>query len=402
MPITRRLTTTASCLLLALAMAPALAHAGSPLGIGTAEPSFNTNGFGGPFLAYINYYQEAFYRSLTGALIAMRTDPWKLSSLIGLSFIYGVFHAAGPGHGKAVISSYMIANEIQLKRGILISFISSMLQAITAILVVGAAYLILRGTSISLTNATDALEKASFLLVAFFGLWLLYRKIRTLFKGNSHAHDHHDHDHAPHANHDHVHGHKDAQGSAQEKGHNHDHAHHLGHDCDCGHDHGHDHGHAHSHAHAAHTDHHHVHSAAHGHDHQHAHAAADFCEECGHAHMPSPQSLGGEKFSMKEAFSAVFAVGLRPCSGAIIVLTFSLLNSLYLGGILSVFAMAIGTAITVSALAIMAVSAKGLAVRMAGEGSVGVKVGTAIEILGALLVMLMGILLFLASMQMGR
>lgn len=118
--------------------------------------------------------------------------------------------------------------------------------------------------------------------------------------------------------------------------------------------------------------------------------------------MPSPQSLGGEKFSMKEAFSAVFAVGLRPCSGAIIVLTFSLLNSLYLGGILSVFAMAIGTAITVSALAIMAVSAKGLAVRMAGEGSVGVKVGTAIEILGALLVMLMGILLFLASMQMGR
>lgn len=392
MLITRRLTMTASCLLLAAALAPAVAHAGSPLGIGTAEPSFNTNGFGGPFLAYINYYQEAFYRSLTGALIAMRTDPWKLSSLIGLSFIYGVFHAAGPGHGKAVISSYMIANEIQLKRGILISFISSMLQAITAILVVGAAYLVLRGTSISLTNATDALEKASFLLVAFFGLWLLYRKISALFKGNRHDHDHHDD--PAHAGH--VHSHDNIQAPVADGSHNHDH--HHGHDCGCGHDHGHDH--THDHAHAAHKDHGHAHSDPH--DHRPVYAAADFCEECGHAHMPAPQSLGGEKFSIREAFSAVVAVGLRPCSGAIIVLTFSLLNSLYLGGILSVFAMAIGTAITVSVLAIMAVSAKGLAVRMAGEGSVGVKVGTAIEILGALLVTLMGIVLFLASMQMGR
>jgi nickel/cobalt transporter (NicO) family protein len=118
--------------------------------------------------------------------------------------------------------------------------------------------------------------------------------------------------------------------------------------------------------------------------------------------MPSPQSLSGETFSIKEAFSAVFAVGLRPCSGAIIVLTFSLLNSLYLGGVLSVFAMAIGTAITVSALAIMAVSAKGLAVRFAGNGTTAaMRVGNAIEILGALLVTLMGIVLFLAALQAG-
>jgi nickel/cobalt transporter (NicO) family protein len=362
-----RTTRTIALFVIAAVLLPAAAHAGSPLGIGTAEPTFNTGGFGGPFLAWVNLQQQTFYRALTGALVAMRSDPWKLWTLVGLSFTYGIFHAAGPGHGKAVISSYMIANEIQLRRGILISFISSFLQGATALLAVSAAYLVLRGTSISLTNATDFLEKLSYLLVALFGAWLLFRKVRSLFASSP--------AHAPaaalapvfaHAGHSH-----------------HDHA--LRH--------------AHDHASHDHHGHHHHHDHAHDHGHAHVHGAADFCEECGHAHMPSPESLGGERFSLKEAFSAVFAVGLRPCSGAIIVLTFSLLNGLYLGGVLSVLAMSIGTAITVSALAIMAVSAKGLAMRMAGEGSLGVKIGTAIEIGGAFFVMAVGIILFLATQQ---
>ena len=94
-----------------LAMAGAV-HAQSPLGVGSAEPAFSVGGPLGPFFAWINSHQQSFYRALTGALRAMREDPWALSGLIGLSFAYGVFHAAGPGHGKAVISSYMIANEI--------------------------------------------------------------------------------------------------------------------------------------------------------------------------------------------------------------------------------------------------------------------------------------------------
>ena len=370
-------TAIASALLLAAAI-PLTAHAGSPLGIGTAEPNFTPTDFGipmlGHFLLWVNAQQQAFYHALTTDLVAMRADPWKLSTLVGLSFLYGIFHAAGPGHGKAVISSYMIANEIQLKRGIVISLISSFLQALTAILAVGAAYLVLRGTSISLTNATDFLEKVSYILVAAFGLWLLVRKLRALFAGEAHAHAHgHARNHAS-AAHSHAHGHAHSHTDHHHgHGHNHGHSHH-----DHGH-HGHDH---------------------HGHDH-HAHGAADFCEECGHAHMPSPQSLGGETFNIKEAFSAVMAVGLRPCSGAIIVLTFALLNGLYLGGILSVLAMALGTAITVSALAIIAVSAKGVAVHLAGDGTLGMRVGNAIEIMGAIFILVVGVILFLASQQFG-
>ena len=94
----------------------------------------------------------------------------------GLSFAYGIFHAAGPGHGKAVISSYMIANEVALKRGIMLSFVSSFLQALTALMVVGGTFLVLRGTSVSMDDATWVMEVASFAMITAFGAWLLWKK----------------------------------------------------------------------------------------------------------------------------------------------------------------------------------------------------------------------------------
>ena len=321
------------------------AHAQSSLGIGTAEPAFTPTGFGGSFLSWINQQQQAFYRALTGSLKAMRTDPWQMWGLVSLSFLYGVFHAAGPGHGKAVISSYMIANEVALRRGVVLAVLSSMLQAMTAIAVVGAAYYFLRGLSVSMTQATHFMEVASYALIAAFGLWLLSRKLLSLranqplaIAAAGHSHAHHDHHH------------------------NHDH-----------HAHGHDH-----------------------HDDHHSHN--DVCATCGHAHLPDPALISGKDLSLREAWSAVVAVGLRPCSGALIVLTFAMLNGLWFAGIVSAFAMAIGTAITVSDLATLAVMAKGAAVRLAGA-SMGGYVGNAIEILGAAMVLALGLLLLAASLQ---
>ncbi len=337
-------------LMLTVACAAA-AHAQSPLGIGTAEPAFKTTGLFGGFFSFVNMEQQRFYHTLTDAIKGMRENPWQLWSLIGLSFAYGVFHAAGPGHGKAVISSYMIANETELKRGVLLSFLSSMMQGGVAILLVGAAYLVLRGSSISMTQATHFLEVVSYALIAAFGGWLLFRKLRGLRQRRlvpALAQGHH-HDHGAHP---HDHGH-------------HDHAHHS-------HDHGH---------------------------HGHAHGPGEVCDTCGHAHAPDPSMLKGDRFALREAWSAIIAVGLRPCSGALIVLSFALLNGLYLGGVLSVFAMSIGTAITVSALATLAVTAKDLAVRYASSGNAAMRISNGIEISGALLVLVLGLVLLGASLQ---
>jgi len=341
----------AKLFLLALASAVLLvpAHAQSSLGIGTAEPSIAPTGPFAGILQWVNAEQQSFYRALTGALKAMREDGSQLWVLIGLSFAYGVFHAAGPGHGKAVISSYMIANEVALKRGIVLSFASAILQAITAIALMAAVFLFLRGTAISMTNATHFLEVVSFGLIAAFGAWLLWRKLVPLIRrGESgsmhslsaaHTGDHH-----------HVHAH--------------DHDHHP-----------------------------------HDHDHHHHHAADGVCSSCGHSHAPDPAQLSGDRLDWRSAWSAIAAVGLRPCSGALIVLTFSFLNALWLGGIISVFAMAMGTAITVSVLAILAVTAKNWAVALSGGGAWGRRIHAGIEIAGALMVLVLGLTLLAASLS---
>ncbi len=92
------------------------------------------------------------------------------------------------------------------------------------------------------------------------------------------------------------------------------------------------------------------------------------------------------------------AVGIRPCSGALIVLSFAFLNGLWSAGVLSVLAMAVGTAITVSLLATLAVTAKNWAVAFAGDGRAGNRVHAAIEIAGAGFVFLIGLLLLSASL----
>jgi len=349
----------ATCVAASAALS-AQAHAQSSLGIGAAEPMITP---AGPFpilMQWINVHQQEFYRSLTKGLEAMRHDPGKAWWLIGISFIYGVFHAAGPGHGKAVISSYMLANEIALRRGVVLSFLSAAIQAMTAIALITLAFLVLRGASWSVTDTTWAVEIVSYAMVVGFGLWLLWRKLASLWRNRSRkvpvmaslsaAHVHHA---------AHTHG-----------GHDHAARHH--------HDHGH---------------------IGNGHHHAHSHAEGELCDICGHSHAPDPTLLGGERFDWKTSWTAVTAVGLRPCSGALIVLTFAFLNGIYAGGLASVLAMALGTAITVSILATLAVTAKNVAVRISGGGRIGGYITSTFEIGGALLVVLFGLALLTASLH---
>ncbi|TPK75419.1 nickel/cobalt transporter [Mesorhizobium sp. B2-4-15] len=358
------------------------AHAQSSLGIGVNDGMAPSTGPFAHILMWINLRQQEFYRALATAMKAMRQDGSKIWILVGLSFAYGIFHAAGPGHGKAVISSYMVANEVALRRGILLSFVSALLQGLTAVAVMAVAYFVLRGTAVSMTDAAWFMEIMSFVFVTLFGAWLLWRKlgpsITRLFGGApayslsaAHAgHSHANHSHAAHSAHAHSHALHVHEDHDHAHGHSHDHHHHGAHD----HDHG-----AHDHAH-------------------HGHAAGEVCETCGHSHAPDPALLSGDRFDWRTAWTAVAAVGIRPCSGALIVLSFALLNGLWLGGLLSVLAMSIGTAITVSALATVAVTAKNWAVYFAGDGRMGNRIHSVVEIGGAAFVFLFGLLLLSASL----
>jgi ABC-type nickel/cobalt efflux system permease component RcnA len=141
----------------------------------------------------------------------------------------------------------------------------------------------------------------------------------------------------------------------------------------------------------------------HDHEHDHRHAHHDHEEEdasaWGHAHALEPQELAGPR-GWRRGLTAVVSVGLRPCSGAIIVLVFALTQGLFWIGIASTFMMGLGTAITVASIAMLAVGARGIAAKIArakpGRGLLFLR---GLETAAAALVMIFGFLLLTGYMM---
>src|SRR6476661_7438256 len=296
-----------------------------PFGVtrGAAQPEV------GGFAGWILQKQAEFYRMLSGLIRAAKADGSAAYTLLGVSFLYGVFHAAGPGHGKAVISSYLVANDETWRRGIVLSFASAILQAMTAIAVVGVAAALLGATAKAMGNTVRVIEIVSYALILLIGLRLFWVKGRAFLqslglKERAHAHDH-----------------------------------------------------AHEHAH----DHHHHH-----HDRDHDHGASAWS----HGHAPEPSELAGAHW-LRRGLTAIIAVGLRPCSGAIIVLVFALAQGLFWIGVASTFVMGLGTAITVAAIATLAVGARGLAGRLAkARPGAGMLLLRGVETAAAIAIVLFG------------
>jgi ABC-type nickel/cobalt efflux system permease component RcnA len=312
-----RIAVTAALVLAALLAAHYAASAASPFGIATPDTKGTafTGPFGG-FFSWVSMRQTAFYKLLTGAMDELGKSGHAFWLLAGVSFLYGIFHAAGPGHGKAVITSYLLVSRQAARRGILVAFAASFLQGFTAIAVVLVAAVVLRATAMGLTRATDWFAILSYALIAAVGAWLVWAKAT----GRGHAHFH-----------------ADALGAQPRH--------------------------------------------ARGHDHS------------DRRHAPDPRLLS-RPVTVARAWSAILAVGVRPCSGAIIVLVFALSQKLLPAGIASVLVMSLGTSITVSALVVLAVSAKDVALRFANADSATTeRVMRALEMVGALIVMLFGLTL---------
>ena len=328
-------------LLIIAAVDSALAQ---PFGVARDAASPEIGGFAG----WILHKQAEFYRMLSGLIRASKADGSAAYTLLGVSFLYGIFHAAGPGHGKAVISSYMVANDETWRRGIVLSFASAILQAFTAIAIVGIAAAMLGATAKAMGNTVRVIEIVSYALIVLIGLRLLWVKGRAflhLLRGGPREH---------HAHHDH-------------------HAHAHGHD-------------------------HHHHGHAHGHHHDHGDEASAW----GHAHAPEPQELTGKHW-LRRGLAAIVAVGLRPCSGAIIVLVFALAQGLFWIGVASTFLMGLGTAITVAAIATLAVGARGLAGRLAkAKPGKGMLLLRGMETAAALVIVMFGAALLAGYMVSER
>ncbi len=116
----------------------------------------------GGFAGWVFAKQAEFYRMMSGTIRAAKADGSAAYTLMGISFLYGIFHAAGPGHGKAVISSYLVANDETWRRGVVLSFASAILQAVIAIAIVGIAAVLLNATAKTMGNTVRVIEIVSY------------------------------------------------------------------------------------------------------------------------------------------------------------------------------------------------------------------------------------------------
>jgi ABC-type nickel/cobalt efflux system permease component RcnA len=149
--------------------------------------------------------QREFQNQIARALRAARAEqPKAVATLLTVCFAYGFFHAIGPGHGKVLIGGYGLGRRVAFWRLSAISVLSSLGQAVTAVVLVYAGVLIFQMSRESLVGTTEqVMAPISYAAIAAIGLWLVIRSVRSFARRHRtetthhhhHGHDHHHHDH---------------------------------------------------------------------------------------------------------------------------------------------------------------------------------------------------------------
>lgn len=238
---------------------------------------------------WVYQQQRKFHRELTSHLRKLsQGGDWHVAiALIGASFLYGLLHAAGPGHGKAVMTGYLVTHRETVKRGVQLAVAAAFCQGLVAVFLVYGLISLAGWLPRETQSAVTWSERMSFALVSVVGAYLLYRGLKGLW-----------------------HRLRPASG------------------------------------------------CAHHHDHDHVHD-----ESCGHVHMPSPDVVARAN-DWKTMAGVVLSIGIRPCTGAVIVLVFAKAVALSWVGIAAVIAMSSGTAMAIAALAATAVGIRKIAINL--------------------------------------
>ncbi|NIY76180.1 high frequency lysogenization protein HflD [Thalassospira sp. HF15] len=267
--------------------------------------------------------QTKLNREITATLREAKEggSVWPGLVIIALSFGYGIFHAAGPGHGKMITTTYFLSRDAGWKQGVAMGSLIATVQAVSAIIMVGGLTLIFNLGPAAVTQNGLIMEAISYALIAGLGALMALR----ILQGRDDCCDHH----GPHGDH-----------------HHHDHAHH--------------------------------------HDHNHHHDHADHDEPVGQSNW--------------QMISTGIVAGLRPCTGSILVLLFTLANGMFLIGIGAAFAMALGVAITVSLIGLAAIGIRTGTQHLfnLSEASSGI-IRRTVGFTGATIITLFGVMLLMAS-----
>ena len=245
----------------------------------------DTNGFIANYLLTIQSVQRDLHTNLSDALRAIQNDGFRASIvLVVMSFSYGILHAAGPGHGKVVISTYLLSHECQLRRGVALSFAAAFIQGLTAVVIVSVAFWLMEVSMGQTRGIVNHVEVVSFAMVAIVGLYITCMQAQSLLRKIT------------------------ISGEAIDN-------------------------------------------------------RADGFEGCDHNHGPGANELEKE-LSLQSFIGIILSIGIRPCSGAVIVLLLAFSLGHVVAGLFAVMAMSLGTAVSITLLATFSVYFRRVAQRI--------------------------------------
>ncbi|MCD9514812.1 hypothetical protein GLP23_07920 [Photobacterium carnosum] len=233
-------------------------------------------------------------------------------SLTGLSFLYGIFHSLGPGHGKMIVTTYLATNPAKIKASLIMTVVSAFVQAVVAITLVSILLVFFKSSMRQVNDAADQFISYSFMAMLLLGVIVIYRSLKQVWQLRTAPLHHHDH--------------------------------------------------------------------------------GDNCG-CGHKHFANADEIN-QATSLREYIVIIFSIGIRPCTGAILVLLFANMVGLYWLGVISAILMAVGTALTTSAIALLTLSGKKIVSRyLATNDRQRTMASIILKLFGGVLLVLLGLLL---------
>ena len=126
-------------------------------------------------LHHITKYQQEFNATIAANF---REDSLTSSlSILGISLLYGIIHALGPGHGKALVASYFLTHKQSYKKAFKMGYMISGIHATSALFITFLLYFVLDVLFSKTFQETSLyMGKASGVLIIMIALYLFFQQ----------------------------------------------------------------------------------------------------------------------------------------------------------------------------------------------------------------------------------
>lgn len=140
------------------------------------------------FLKQLTLWQYKLNSLISGSIRELNDENYitVYASVIGIAFIYGLIHAAGPGHGKALVALYFTKGKQNYKDAFKMGYMISVIHAISALTVTFSIFFIIKTMFRQNFNefSNSAMTLSAIMIIAV-GAYLIFSSFKS--RANPHS-----------------------------------------------------------------------------------------------------------------------------------------------------------------------------------------------------------------------